>query len=250
MIGLLYEFLLRFKGMRDSVTERSGDLTTAVFSAQVYRSRCIDDAVRAHLDDGLSQLVILGAGFDTRPYRLPGMEKLNIFEVDLPEIQAQKKKCIRKFLGHLPENITYTPMDFEFQSLPAVLAQTGFDPQLKTLFIWEGITQYITREAVSQVLSFIGSLKSGNLVLLTYVLSSILNKSDPHGARMMDWLAAQKVTWLFGLNPTEVPSFLKPFHLKLIDDTGIIEFKEQYLAPTGRKLVLIDDEHIVQACVV
>ena len=250
MIGPLYEFLLRFKGMRASVTERSGELTAAVYSAQICRTRYIDDSAAELLKGGMQQLVILGAGFDTRPYRLPGAEKLKIFEVDLPEIQLQKRKRVKKTLGRLPENVTYTPMDFEFQSLSAVLAQTGFDPQLKTLFIWEGVTQYITREAVSLVLDFIGSLKTGSVVLFTYVLRSILDKRDPNGARMMEWLAAQKVAWLFGLEPSEVSSFLKPFHLKLIEDVGITDFKKRYLDPTGRKLVLIDAEHTVQALVV
>ena len=199
---------------------------------------------------GSDQLVILGAGFDTRPYRLPGMESVNVFEVDLPSVQNDKKKKIRKYLGLLPGHVTFIPIDLDAQTLEAVFPGTAFDPSRPTVFIWEGVTQYILEEAVCQTLTFVGKSAPGSVIVFTYVLKSIIERrSDIPGADKIMDVVAKNAPWIFGLNPSDVPEFLKSFHLALIADVGNKDYQEKYLAPMGRNLAVFEGERIVHATV-
>jgi methyltransferase (TIGR00027 family) len=84
-------------------------------------------------------VVLLGAGFDSRAYRFrdtaPG---IRFFEVDLPELQKEKKAKVAALLGSLPENVTYVPIDFNSQQLEGVLRKAGYENTIPTFFNWEG----------------------------------------------------------------------------------------------------------------
>ena len=96
LVGAPIRFLMRFASMRNYTKKQTDAAAIGIYGAQICRTRYIDDVVQAALSQGLRQLVILGAGFDTRPYRLPGIESVNVFEVDLPAIQNDKKEKIQK----------------------------------------------------------------------------------------------------------------------------------------------------------
>jgi O-methyltransferase involved in polyketide biosynthesis len=95
-------FLMQFASIRNFTVKQTDAVMKGLYGAQVCRTRYIDDAVQAALSQGIGQLVILGAGLDTRPYRLPGLEHLKVFEVDLPMVQDNKREKIVKHLGRLP----------------------------------------------------------------------------------------------------------------------------------------------------
>jgi len=103
----------------------------------VYRTRFIDDVLESALADGVEQVVILGAGFDTRAYRITGMDSIDVFEVDHPEAQVTKRERLESVFGKIPSH-TLVPIDFDAQSLAAALNRADFDFGKKMLFIWEG----------------------------------------------------------------------------------------------------------------
>jgi O-methyltransferase involved in polyketide biosynthesis len=88
--------------------------------------------------------------------------------------------------------------------------------------------------------------------VFTYVLKSMIEqRSDlPGAAKLMDVVAKRGAPWLFGLEPSSVASFLKPFHLNLIADVGNAEYHARYLKPLGRNLVVSEGERVVQATVI
>jgi methyltransferase (TIGR00027 family) len=250
LVGAPIRILMQFAGMRNFTIKQTDAVAQGIFGAQICRTRYIDDAVKAALSQGISQLVILGAGFDTRPYRLPGMERVNVFEVDLPSVQNDKKKKILKYLGRLPDHVTFIPIDFDTQTLETVFTGTAFDPSRPAVFIWEGVTQYISEGAVRQTLTFVGKSAPGSVIVFTYVLKSIIERrSDIPGADHMMDVVAQNAPWVFGLEPSEIPEFLKAFHLVLIADVGNADYQEKYLKPLGRNLVVSEGERIVHATV-
>jgi methyltransferase (TIGR00027 family) len=102
------------------------------------RERYIDDVLQNFLNEGLQQLVILGAGYDSRAYRfdLPG--RVKTFEVDHPVTQADKLKRVQRVFGKIPEHVTYIPVDFNTQTLSERLLSSGYGPGLISLFIWQG----------------------------------------------------------------------------------------------------------------
>lgn len=250
LVGRPIRVMMQFASMRNLTIKRTDGIAPGIFGAQICRTRYIDDAVQTALSQGIGQLVILGAGFDTRPYRLPGMEHAKVFEVDLQAVQNEKKERLQKHVGWPPENIAFIPIDFDTQTLEAVLTGTAFDPSWPAVFIWEGVTQYISEAAVRQTLGFIGKSAPGGILLFTYVLRRIIERrSDIPGAdRMMDTVA-QHAAWIFGLEPSSIPAFLKPFHLALIADVGNVDYQEKYLQPLGRNLVVFEGERIVHAII-
>jgi methyltransferase (TIGR00027 family) len=252
LVGTPTRALVQFACIRNYAIKRSDAIMQGIYGAQICRTRYIDDAVEAALSQGIRQLVILGAGFDTRPYRLAGMEHVNVLEVDLPSVQEDKKKKLKKHFGRLPEHVTFIPIDFDTQSLEDVLTREAFDPSRPVVFVWEGVTQYISEEAVRRTLAFVGKSAPGSILIFTYVLKSIIERRpNISGAdKMMDYMAKNNIPWIFGLEPSSVPSFLKPFHLKPIADVGNAEYQAQYLKPLGRTLVVTLAERIVQATVI
>ena len=160
LVGTPIRVLMQFESLRTFTRKQTDAITPGIYGAQICRTRFIDDAVQAALSQGIGQVVILGAGLDTRPYRLAGMERVNVLEVDLPSVQEDKKKKLHKHFGRLPEQVTFLPIDFETQSLEAVFTGTAFDPCRPVVFVWEGVTQYLSEEAVRRTLTCVGTIGS------------------------------------------------------------------------------------------
>jgi methyltransferase (TIGR00027 family) len=123
-----------------------------VRSSAIGRTCWIDDQLRDALKDGISQVVILGAGFDCRAYRLRGIEKTRVYELDHPSTLSAKVKCLKRLLGTIPENVTFVEVDFACQDFAEVLDSSGFDRAIPTFFLWEGVMHYLTAEAVDMTI--------------------------------------------------------------------------------------------------
>src|SRR5215204_3821189 len=108
------------------------------------RERYIDDFLKACLNEGLDQVVILGAGFDTRAYRIAGIETTRVFEIDHPATQQIKQDRLQKVIDPLPDHVTFIPVDFDTDTLAERLLASSYNEQGKTLFIWQGVTMYLT----------------------------------------------------------------------------------------------------------
>ena len=134
----------------------------------------VTDVCRDH-----PQCVVLGAGYDTRADRLPALADRHVFEVDHPATQTAKRAVIDR-LGLEHTHIAYVAVDFERDDLATELDAAGFDRSSPTLFIWEGVTQYLTREAVEATLTVIRGLAvSGTFVIVTYVDARALDDPSP-----------------------------------------------------------------------
>ena len=176
------------------------------------RCRYIDDYLQACLETGLDQLVVLGAGLDSRAYRFEQLAgRVRVFEVDHPATQQVKIRKLAKVLGKLPEHVTYVPIDFNEETLQK-LFDFDYNPQIKTLFIWEGVVHYITAEAVDQTLEFV--LKNsapGSSIIFDYVYTSALTTARKRGeiARMQRAKRYTGEGLVFGIEEGQVEAFLR-----------------------------------------
>ena len=152
-------------------------IAPGIASEVIARTRYIDDRLNACIKDGIRQLVILGAGYDTRPYRFGELKgNVKVYELDFPATQSVKTQRVRKSLGSLPQNVIYVPIDFEKDTLDTKLLEHGYDRKLKTLFIWEGVTYYLTPQAIDSTLAFIaGNSGAGSSVIFDYAFQSLLD---------------------------------------------------------------------------
>ncbi|WP_434041848.1 MULTISPECIES: class I SAM-dependent methyltransferase [Sorangium] len=142
------------------------------------RTRAIDDALRDAVAQGASQLVVLGAGLDSRAMRLPELAGVQVFEVDHPATQRYKVERLASLArpgggAAAPElkagGLAHVGVDFERDRLDEALLSAGFRPAEPAFWIWEGVIPYLTREAVEGTLRLTAALSApGSRIALTY----------------------------------------------------------------------------------
>jgi methyltransferase (TIGR00027 family) len=198
-------------------------------TSAIARTRLIDDWTNDGIAGGAAQVVILGAGFDSRAWRLPALGKATVFELDHPATSAEKRRRLVTMEAER-SNIQFVAVDFERDTAAEALARSSFDPGRPAVVIWEGVTNYLTLTAVDATLRWVASLAIGTRLIFTYVHEGVL--ADPgafEGATKI--LAAVTGTgepWTFGLRPEALPDELAERGLKLREDLGAGTYRARY----------------------
>jgi methyltransferase (TIGR00027 family) len=207
-------------------------------TSAVARTRYIDDAAEASLRSGIGQVVILGAGYDARALRIPAMARAVLFEVDHPSTSARKRQHVESALGSLPNHVRFVPIDFNTEDLPSAMRSAGYDPSLRTLFIWEGVTNYLTEAAVDETLRWCAKGGVGSTLVFTYIHRRVLDSPEEfEGTRkLFSTLGAAGERWTFGLEPTCVSQFLAERDLLLDRDVGASEYRELYYGASANRM--------------
>jgi len=254
--AVLIDFLpapVRFAARRPWIRNRFVALldrgAPGIRGALLCRTRAIDDAMEAAIRRGLRTVVILGAGLDTRPYRLPSLVEADVFEVDLPAVQAFKKRRLLRRLGALPSHVRFVPIDFDTEPLDLRLAEAGLDPAEPAIFVWEGVTQYLLPAAVDAVLGTIAARPIGSEVLFTYVLEEAITgrfRADRDEAFRKS-ARRRPAAWHFGIEPSRLEAFLRAHGLTLYEDVGDEEHLVRYVRPLGRELAVSEIERVARA---
>jgi methyltransferase (TIGR00027 family) len=200
----------------------------------VARTRLIDERVAAALP-GVEQVLILGAGFDSRAYRLAQLREVTVFEVDHPATQAAKRRILLRGSGRIPANVRFVPVEFGADDPAAELAGRGFLSGTATLVLWEGVTNYLDSASVDATFRFLASaVAPGSPVLFTYVDRAMLDGSAAFEGAATTLRAVRRVgePFTFGLNPSEVPGYLGGLGFKLESDTVVRDAAERFY-PAG-----------------
>ncbi len=141
-----------------------------VYEYVIARTKIFDHFFKEALDEKVDQIVFLGAGYDSRSYRF--REKLGttkVFELDIQFTQNHKKQCLSNADINIPDQVSFVPINFNTESIADALLSTDFDKNKKTFFIWEGVTFYLSAEAVDATLEFVNSnSKSGSYIAFDY----------------------------------------------------------------------------------
>jgi methyltransferase (TIGR00027 family) len=159
-----------------------------------------DAAVDRHLAT-IAQFVILGAGFDTRAFRLPKDARVQSFEVDAPKTQALKRAMLHK-AGIDTNGVTFVSADFERDDWLARLVAAGFDSGKPALFLWEGVMMYLDREAVESTLRKIASTAKGSIVAFDYFTTEVLESRAPYMRYARAGTSAAGEPLKFGIDST------------------------------------------------
>lgn len=200
------------------------------------RTRYIDDLVREALRRGVNQIVILGAGFDSRAYRIPGIEQARVFEVDHPVTQAVKRNRITSRLGAIPPHVRFVPADFSTEALDTLLPRSGYRVDATTFFICEGVTHYLSADAVDAVFRSVARSAGGSQMAFTYIHRGILDGSVRFAGADQTLATVRRAgePYTFGFDPAELPQYLAARDLLLVEDVGASTFRDRYLTPLGR----------------
>lgn len=185
----------------------------------------------------IDAVVILGAGFDTRAYQLTRQIRIPVFEVDLPVNIARKLKTVRRVLGELPLSVRFVAVDFECDDLLTAMAEHGYQTAYRAFFICEGVTQYLTEDAVRHMLEGLRPAAPGSRLVFTYVRRDFIDGTNRYGTRTLYRTVRQrKQLWHFGLQPDDVAGFIADYGWRLVEQAGPDELVQRYVKPTGRKL--------------
>ena len=219
----------------------------------ISRTRYIDDLIEKSTFANIEQYVILGAGYDSRAHRLKLPSKLKIFEVDQSEVQELKRLRLPYNIPNR-ENITYVDIDFNHQSLKEELINVGFDQNKSTIFTLEGVSQYISREALDATLKEVADLNpnSNSKIFISYV-NKLLKEdskacfgkgySKPEKAVSFITNSAAKMgePWISFYSAEEVESMLSRNDFTLIENKTLADLNSKYFTPVGRT---IPENHI------
>jgi methyltransferase (TIGR00027 family) len=185
------------------------------------RKRFIDDKLDEALSD-LDAVVILGSGVDTRGLRLARRSDIPVFEVDLPVNIARKKSAVRRAVGTVPASVHLVPLDFERDDLIATLTEHGYRTDARTFFIWEGVTQYLTEDAVR---------------------TTLIDGTNMYGAEILyQRFRRRRQVWKFGLDPDEIDAFVGTYVWRLVEQAGPEYYQKHYIQTAGRDLAASDLE--------
>ncbi len=216
-----------FEGARKVVQE-----SPAYFYVNA-RTHHIDTILKQEAVNGVKQVIILGAGYDSRAYRFrDAFPRLRFFEVDLPAMSLQKKLRVKEIFGHLPENVVHIPLDFNTQSLKAALIEAGYTPKKKSLFIWEGVTYFISPEGVGSTLKFIAKHASpGSSVVFDYMLLPVIEGDYRYyGSRRIATAVARRgEPYIFGIREGGAEHFVRSKGLTSNSDLGPKDLTQAYL---------------------
>jgi len=192
-------------------------------AAGIARTKWIDDEATSALQTA-GQLVLLGAGFDMRAFRLLSAEHARTFELDHPVTSLSKQAILKSRRRGLPERIRYIGIDFNSQSIAEVLLHAGYNNSRPACLIWEGVTNYLTAEAVDRSLRQIGEMSAKDSTLLfTYIDRAVLDNPEKFfgGLRLIERLRSYGEPWTFGLDPGEACSYLAARRFELIKDVRV-----------------------------
>ena len=152
-------------------------------AVMTYRTKRFDAALLDALQNGATQVVVLGAGFDSRAYRFQSqLGDVRVMEVDYGPTQAYKKQRLGEILEVIPPNVSFVPMDFTKDNLLDQLRNAGFSERQKTFFLWEGVTYYLPESAVKDTLHFVRDHSApGSRIAFDYFGASNRGVNNPNG---------------------------------------------------------------------
>lgn len=208
------------------------------------RTHHIDALMIEEVERGATQVVNLGAGFDSRAYRFnERFPQIRFFELDLPATIAAKRERVRRMLGEVPDRVVLVATDFNTHPMADVLRSAGYDPAQRTFFIWEGVTMYLPEPANRATLRFIRSGSApGSSVVYDYILDAAYREDGAglYGARGSAIAAATRgEPFLFGWSQSGAAAYAAAHGLTVESDLGPAELTARYLIrsdgrPDGR----------------
>jgi methyltransferase (TIGR00027 family) len=191
------------------------------------RTRLIDDWARAAVRNGAAQVVIMGAGFDCRALRLDELRLSSVFELERPEMLSLKSR----FLADTPtSHVRHVPIDFLNEQSEDCLVASGYSQTVRSLFILEGVTNYLDRNAVDSAFNLFSRSTPGSRVIFTYVHVDAINGTFPAPGltALLERLRKIGEAWTFGFRPDDVPDYLARRGLRVVADLTATDYRAIY----------------------
>jgi methyltransferase (TIGR00027 family) len=221
-----------------------------IYEYVLARTKLLDEIFINALRNRFAQIVLLGAGFDTRALRLKNENVgSKIFELDIYTTQHPKVEILNRKQIELPKELVFVPIDFNKESMADVLGKAGYATNQKSLFIWEGVTMYLTSDAVDRTLEFIRcSAMEESIVAFDYVYASVLRRENKfYGEReIYETVSRAGEGWTSGVEDGTIEDFLTQRGFKLMKHYTPSDLEKAYLiADDGTRFGRINGTHCI-----
>ena len=213
-------------------------VTPGIYEFMIARTAFFDQIVEQALKDNVAQIVFLGAGYDSRPYRFEkAIRDTIIFELDTKPTQLRKQDCLRQAQISISNQVRYIPVDFERDDLAGKLVEVGFSKERRTLFVWEGVTYYLNKEVVENILTIVkANAPSGSSICFDYVALSEETLNEQNARQLRDHMKSEHADEpiKFGVRAGEIGSFLAGNDFEIILHLTAEEMTGKYLSGVGQ----------------
>jgi len=233
VLGPRLSGLVKVPALRPLARRTAERVSPGAYYYELARVKHIDQVLSEELELGIEQLVILGAGFDTRAYRfVDRLSAVGVYELDHPVTAALKQARVRRVFGVLPHHVTYVCSDLEREDLGVALQRAGYRAAARTLFIWSGVSFYLSTEAVDSVLEFVRRCSGpGSSIVFDYHYQGFADGTHEYygsreGRRRVEELGEPCI---FGIEEGELSVLLERHELELVSDVGPAELGRRYL---------------------
>lgn len=237
--------ILKDFALRDWVIKSR--IIPGMYEFVIARTTFFDHIVEEALRENIPQIVFMGAGYDSRPYRFRNLIKnTRIFELDSLYTQQRKKELLHQAYISIPEQLTFVSINFNADDLGDVLAKAGYTRSQEVLFVWEGVTYYLSADVIDDTLSVIRkNAPPGSAIGFDYASLSpeVLNDNSVKTLRDMMRSHYPGEPTLFGVPEGNIESFLSERGYMLKVHCAPIETRRAFLSlPDGspaRKLLAL-----------
>ncbi len=221
----------------------------------IARTRPFDEALLSAITSQVEQVIILGAGYDSRSFRFcDALQGVHVIEVDHPATQRRKRSILARTATKPPARLTYLSLDLTKDCLKAAWARHYLRQDRRTLVLWEGVSYYLPQAAVANVLDFVSRFAPGSSIVFDYATQQFVDgDNSTYGSKQVaSWLERIGEPFLFGLHPEEAKDFLAEHHLQLVSNLGPEDLERSYLKTRNGRLLSRSLGHvrIAQAVVV
>jgi methyltransferase (TIGR00027 family) len=203
-----------------------------IYEYVIARTKYIDSLFMDALKQGFDQIAIFGAGFDSRAQRFSELnKKTKIFELDASITQENKLKAFKNKRIMIPENLIYVPINFNKDNLAEKLTDSGCEKNRKTLFLLEGVTMYLSNDAVDTTFNVIRNVAGkGSWVVFDYIYAGVLRQENKYYGEkdIFKTVAKAGEAWLFALEEGEIETFLEKYSFTLKNQSNAQALEELY----------------------
>ena len=220
----------------------------------IARTKFIDMEFQKAMREGVEQVLIFGAGFDSRSIRFRQISgNARIFELDVPVTQNAKIKRYKEKGINIPENLTFIPIDFDRESIPEKLLESGFKKGMKSLFILEGLTMYLQPSSVEETFKIIQEFAGGgSKVVFDHIYASVLRGENLYEGEkeLCRSVSGSNEGFCFGIEKGTTNEFLSSYGfdaLRIIDSNALEDmfFKDEQ----GKPLARVNGTHCIVTAV-
>ncbi len=215
----------------------------------IARTKFIDSIFQKAVSSEFDQILIFGAGFDSRAIRFSDLNKKTIiFELDAPVTQEAKINQFKKRGIEIDPNIVFISIDFNKESLEDKLIESGFSKNKRSLFILEGLTMYLDPEAIDSTFNVIDQFAGdGSEIVFDYVYLSVLRGENIYygESEVLKQIKDANEPWSFGIEKGKLEPFLKGKNLSLIQSLNSKEIENKFFKMNGNKMARVNGTHCI-----